>query len=202
MGRQQDRCKCVALSRFFNVSFFRVSSSSFIVSRLQVPYGSSEIFASCCTISATSVTPPRARILAMRLRPRFLNACFVPNCVWPSSSLLRIELELRDCNRASAFSVASPHLLALVSPASKPELLVSLSIYCTRVAVTRLLRSFRVAIDRGTSSLDRANHIEPSDRHEAVDWCSRIEAKVEGIEASSLASSHRALRLRRTGDRE
>lgn len=129
----------------------------------------------------------------------FENARFVPNCVWPSSSLLRIELELRDCNRASAFSVASPHLLALVSLASKPELPVSPSIYCTRVAVTRLLRSFRVAIDRGTSSLDWANHIEPSDRHEAVDWCSRIEAKVEGIEASSLASSHRALRLRRTG---
>ncbi|KAF3541717.1 hypothetical protein F2Q69_00023979 [Brassica cretica] len=73
MGRQQDRCKCVALSRFFNVSFFRVSSSSFIVSRLQVPYGSSEIFASCCTISATSVTPPRARILAMCSGPlRFM----------------------------------------------------------------------------------------------------------------------------------
>ncbi|KAF2596854.1 hypothetical protein F2Q68_00010955 [Brassica cretica] len=89
-----------------------------------------------------------------KLRLRFENARFIPNCVWPFSSLLRIELELRDCNRASAFSVASPHLLALVSLASKPELPVSPSIYCTRVAVTRLLRSFRVAIDRGTSSLD------------------------------------------------
>ncbi|KAF2565177.1 hypothetical protein F2Q70_00017968 [Brassica cretica] len=76
MGRQQDRCKCVALSRVFNVSF-RVSSFSFIVSRLQDPYGSSEIFASCCTISATSVTPSRARILAMcsgTLRPMPLIA--------------------------------------------------------------------------------------------------------------------------------
>ncbi|KAF3487721.1 hypothetical protein F2Q69_00052526 [Brassica cretica] len=42
MGRQQDR-----------------------MSRLQDPYGSSEIFASCCTIFATSATPPRALILAM-----------------------------------------------------------------------------------------------------------------------------------------
>ncbi|KAF3540342.1 hypothetical protein F2Q69_00023981 [Brassica cretica] len=74
-------------------------------------------------------------VVVLELRLRFENARFVPNCVWPFSSLLRIELELRDCNRASAFSVASPHLLALVSLASKPELPVSPSIYCTRVAI-------------------------------------------------------------------
>ncbi|KAF3550739.1 hypothetical protein DY000_02003403 [Brassica cretica] len=74
MGRQQDR-----------------------LSRLQDPYGSSEIFASCCTIFATSATPPRALILAMcsgplRLMPDSRNR--ERRLLWSLSFLLSLMRHL------------------------------------------------------------------------------------------------------------
>ena len=74
---------CSSLYGFQRV-IFRVSSSSFIVSRSRDLRGSSEFFVSCCTILATSATPSRARVLAMGsslLRPMPLVAAHL--WYWP-----------------------------------------------------------------------------------------------------------------------